>query len=495
MNKFTYLKKCVFACCLLCAISFQMKGNEVLIVDENIQSWKTFSTYKDAEQEITVNGKVGIIELNQVMVKNGLPASIDDKGVCSEGYIQLGSDRNSSVILPTIQGGVTKIELHIITTAAASRSVDVKVIETGTTKTFSELSKTGKAFTAAIETSGNTTLSIENVKGGSIYITDIKVYQNTGTKEISNDATLSSLKYRIDGETYSVPNFQPSMYQYQIALPDGSIAPTVIAVANHKDASISYTQIEALPGKAIVKINASDDTSTKEYSINFTVAISQNNLTTLPLSAEGSSENPLHTITGFSAKNMGSPMSDGSAKFEGSKAATDNKPILILAFNSSADKLSFEAKGNNAGSPTGFEGVEFIVEESPNGIDYSLLVDISSSLTTSKQTFEKYQVKPESRFIRWIYKNAIKGNIALNNVTLTKGASVIFDAEQTKSTIYTEAGKIYIDATAGEVIEVFNLLGQRILQIQAQEGKNELSVAGEKIVILRMGTKTWKLAL
>ena len=441
MNKFTYLKKWAFACCLLCAISFQVNGSEALIVDENIQSWKTFSSYKDAEQEIIINGKVGIVELNQVMIRTGLPASIDDKGVCSEGYIQLGSDRGSNVILPTIQGGVTKIELHIITTAAASRSVDVKVIETGATKTFSELSKTGKAFTATIETSGNTTLSIENVKGGSIYITDIKVYQNEGTKEISSDATLSSLKYRIDGETFSVPNFQSSVYQYQVALPDGSVVPTVIAVANHKDASISYTQPESLPGKATVKVSASDDTSTKEYFINFTVAILPNNLASLPLSAEGSSEKPLHTITGFSAQNMGSPMSDGAAKFEGSKAATDNKPMLILAFNTSADKLSFEAKGNNAGSPTGFEGVEFIVEESSDGIDYSSLTDISSSLTTSKQIFEKYQVKPESRFIRWIYKNAVKGNIALNDVILTKGASGIFDAEQMKSTVYVEADR------------------------------------------------------
>lgn len=495
MKKFTYLKKCTIALCFSWATLFQLMGNETLIINENMQSWKTFSSYKDAEQEITVNGKTGIAALNQVMVRTGLPSPIDTQGTCSEGYIQLSNEKKSSIVLPTIQGGVTKIELHIITTAAASRSIDVKVAETGATKTFADLSKTGTAFSATIGTTGNTTLSIENVTGGTVYITDIKVYQNASAKEVSSDATLSSLSYRTGGETVAVPNFQPSVLQYQVALPEGSSIPTVIAVTNHKDAAVAYTQAETLPGKAIVKVTASDDISAKEYAINFTIPVSQDNLATLPLSAAGDSENPLHGLTGFTAQNLGSAMSDGGAKFEGSKALTDNKPALILAFNAVADKLSFEAKGNNAGSPSGFEGVEFIVEESGDGIDYSLIADISSSLTTSKQTFNGYQVKSESRFIRWTYKNAVKGNIALNNVVLTKGISNISEADQGKMSAYAAAGKIYVNTTAGEIIEVFNLLGQRLLSIKAQEGLNELQVGSGQIVLIKVGTKTWKLAL
>ena len=186
MKKQTFLKRISISAMLLLGATL-MEAEEVKIIDENIQSWKSIATYADAEQTIRVGSGEGTVSLQQVeVVKSRLPTGIDNAGVCSDGYIQLSNLRSpkSSVKLPVITGGVSKIELNIITTANSARTVDVLVEENESLNTtFSGLSKTGATYTASIGTTGNTTIIITNVTGGLVYVTDIKVYQNQVTGE------------------------------------------------------------------------------------------------------------------------------------------------------------------------------------------------------------------------------------------------------------------------------------------------------------------------
>ena len=427
MKTMTILQRTGISILFISMLSFsQLRSSEIKIIDENMQSWKAITAYGNGEQDILVNKETKKITLTKVGVtKSVFPTGATNVGPCTEGYIQLSNSQSSVVKLPTIQGGVTKLELNIITTTAATRTVDVKISETGAVTTLSELNRIGNTYPVMIGTTGNTTILIENVTGGVIYITDIKVYQNQGETEISNDATLSSLSYAIDSQSFSIPDFTSSKTIYNIELPAGTTNfPVVSAIKNQKDAVVSINQITEYPGSAIVNVKASDNISTKEYKINFMVSSNPVSIAKLPLNASATNtENPLQEFIGFSAQNLGSPMSDGGVKFEGSKALTEQKPMLILAFDSQADELSFEMKGNNAGSPSGFEGIDFIVEESENGTAYTSLADLSSTLTTSKQIFKGYTLKPESRYIRWTYQNTIKGNLSLNNIVITKAAA------------------------------------------------------------------------
>ena len=503
MKKRTCLKGILISALLLSGIT-RMKAEEVKIIDENIQEWKAISSYGDSEQIIRVGSGEGTIVLKQVMVvKSRLPSGIDDPGVCSDGYIQMTTGRtpNSSVKLPMITGGVSKIELNIITTAAAARTVDVRVEENESLKTtFSGLSKTGNTYTALIGTTGNTTLIITNVTGGIVCITDIKVYQNRITGEPSNDATLNSLTYKIGNNTFSVPDFAPNKTLYDVQLPAGTTGlPLVAATPNHNDAVVSITQATSLPGSAGINVKASDNITTKEYQINFTEAPEPVVFATLPLNASGTTaSNSLQILPGFTPFNLGAPSSDGGARFESSKASGIDKPMLTLVYDSPGNMLSFDIKGSNSGSPLGFEGVDFVVEESSDNIAYTLVANLLSeiSVSTNYKAFGTYPLKPESRCIRWTYRNAVKGNIALNNVIVTKQGTSSTMLDDDNVSVYIESGILYIRTTSEEQIDIFDLTGRKIQSLLGKKGLNPIVLNHKtQFVIIKVGHRIFKLVL
>ncbi|MCD7972148.1 MAG: hypothetical protein LUG18_05690 [Candidatus Azobacteroides sp.] len=474
-----------------------VSANEVMIINENMQSWKAVTAYGSNNQEVTVGNGTGIITLTKVgVIKSRLPSGIGEAGPCTEGYIQMAASQNSIVSLPPIQGGVSKIELNIVTAAEAERTVDVNIMETGETKTITGLNKDGAKYVVTINSTGITTLQIKNVKGGNIFITDIKVYQNQGEPEVNNDAGLSLINYRVGEETFDIENFNSLVTEYEIELADPNLLPVVFAQTNHKDASFTVKQVSELPGTAVISVIASDGLTTKQYTIRFLVYLIPSGKTILPFFANGTgSENPLQSIEGFLGRNLGTPTVDGSAKFEGSKAESDNKPFLILAFDSQADKLTFDLKGNMAGSPSGFEGIEFILEESADGKIYTLIEDLSEKVTTSRQTFENYSLRPESRYIKWTYQNTEKGNITLNNIVLTKFDTATSSSYDSKLFSFMCNGVLSVYAKKGELIQIFNSKGNLLHSYFAEEGMNEFKIENQDSVLLvKVGKKSIKIA-
>ena len=91
------------------------------------------------------------------------------------------------------------------------------------------------------------------------------------TKEKNTDATLSDLT--VDGVT--IADFDQDTLSYDVELPAGTTAiPTVAAVATDSNADVDITQAGALvapDNKATVKVTAEDGTTTRAYSITFTV--------------------------------------------------------------------------------------------------------------------------------------------------------------------------------------------------------------------------------
>ncbi|MEA4847418.1 MAG: X2-like carbohydrate binding domain-containing protein [Clostridiaceae bacterium] len=117
----------------------------------------------------------------------------------------------------------------------------------------------------------------------------------------SNDATLNDLK--VGGTT--VTGFASSVTEYAVELPystlPGSTAATVSATASEDHASIIYTQASTLPGDAVVTVTAEDGTTTKTYTIHFTLGaapptfVAVTNITGVPATATAGT--PL-TLTG-----------------------------------------------------------------------------------------------------------------------------------------------------------------------------------------------------
>ena len=64
-----------------------------------------------------------------------------------------------------------------------------------------------------------------------------------------------------------------------------------------------------------------------------------------------------------------------------------------------------------------------------------------------------------------------------------------------KSGIYASEGKVVLTAEAGEVVEVFNAVGQRLVSIKAVSGENRIPVAAKGIVMVRTKGQSTKVVL
>ena len=105
-------------------------------------------------------------------------------------------------------------------------------------------------------------------EGNTYHLAEIQV--TAGPPPASTDATLSSLTYN----GTSVPNFDPNTTTYDVELPTGTTAvPTVAATKNNSKAlDPVISAATSLPGATTVTVTAEDGTTTKTYTINFSVA-------------------------------------------------------------------------------------------------------------------------------------------------------------------------------------------------------------------------------
>lgn len=120
--------------------------------------------------------------------------------------------------------------------------------------------------------SGANAVKIIRTAGSSTYLCSITVETGGGSTPPapkSSDATLKEIKY--DGTL--VPGFNANTITYNVVLPANySGIPSVSATANDSKATVSCTQIASLPGTALISVTAEDQTTKKDYSVNFTKA-------------------------------------------------------------------------------------------------------------------------------------------------------------------------------------------------------------------------------
>jgi hypothetical protein len=109
----------------------------------------------------------------------------------------------------------------------------------------------------------------------------------------STDATLQDLK--IDGTT--VAGFAAGTIAYNLTLPYGtSTVPAISATVNEAHATTLITQAPSVTGSGTVVVTAQDGSTTKTYTVNFSVAASPSTDATLKdLKVDGT------TVTGFAA--------------------------------------------------------------------------------------------------------------------------------------------------------------------------------------------------
>ena len=145
--------------------------------------------------------------------------------------------------------------------------------DTELTNTQESTSETLEYKVTVTSVQAGSKIRVFRMAGKTMYISAIKVTRTGDTPVgpvISTDATLSALTY--DG--ISVPDFSATKFAYEVELPAGTTTvPTVAATKNDPKASDPVIiQDSSLPGNATVTVTAEDGTTTKTYTISFTVA-------------------------------------------------------------------------------------------------------------------------------------------------------------------------------------------------------------------------------
>ena len=136
-------------------------------------------------------------------------------------------------------------------------------------------------------------LYLMRAQGKSTAISAIKVIRKAAAVD---DATLKSIT--VDG--VALETFDPATLAYSIELPYGTTAaPVVAATANSDKATVAITQAENVNGTATIAVTAEDGTTTKTYTLTFSVAATVSHDATLQsLTIDGKS------IAGFKADSL-----------------------------------------------------------------------------------------------------------------------------------------------------------------------------------------------
>lgn len=82
------------------------------------------------------------------------------------------------------------------------------------------------------------------------------------------------------------------------------------------------------------------------------------------------------------------------------------------------------------------------------------------------------------------------GTPAPNNSSDT--ISTITSPQVTELTVYAQNGKVFFTATAGETVEIYNMLGQQLHLAPVVTGMNEVSVSAKGVLIVKVGNRVGK---
>ncbi len=100
----------------------------------------------------------------------------------------------------------------------------------------------------------------------------ITTYQIKFTSTPSSNYRPESITYQLDGKEYTLPNWNPNAYDYEVSLPYGTTqTPEVVVVTSESTQTAKITQPSGPTGKATVVMTAQSGAS-QTYTISFSVA-------------------------------------------------------------------------------------------------------------------------------------------------------------------------------------------------------------------------------
>ena len=85
--------------------------------------------------------------------------------------------------------------------------------------------------------------------------------------------------------------------------------------------------------------------------------------------------------------------------------------------------------------------------------------------------------------------------ITIDNVSWTSYPTTGLNSIKTDALAWASHGKVMLQATAGETIEIFNVAGQKVVSRIADDGLNTVNVPVKGVVIVKAGNRVSKVIL
>ncbi len=278
------------------AVETETGNYSVRTLDGAKSTW-SFIFNKDAAKDIAVASKSGVAE-------NGLyfySASSKQK-VSKSGYLSSSGQSTIAIEVPSASAAGTIT--MTLGSSSESRYLQLYVNDVAGTvnqrlwsKAGTDLDKKGPqsyTFTSADISTINGKYYLKFIDNNTeMKIASFEVELTNGSYEImaTDIATLKSIT--IDG--VALENFDPATESYNVELPYGTTTvPTVAAVCTSSKANAVITPAADVNSAATIVVTAEDGTTTKTYTINFSVAATQSSNAFLSdLTVDGK------TISGF----------------------------------------------------------------------------------------------------------------------------------------------------------------------------------------------------
>ncbi|NLR92817.1 prolyl oligopeptidase family serine peptidase [Flammeovirga agarivorans] len=118
-----------------------------------------------------------------------------------------------------------------------------------------------------VELPGSATVTVTAEDGETVLVYTVNFNQEEAPYISNNDATLSTLRY----DNVEVLGFSSSTFEYDITLPyNYEGVPTLEGLSVDENAIVVISDVEELPGSAMVTVTAEDGLTVLKYTVNFT---------------------------------------------------------------------------------------------------------------------------------------------------------------------------------------------------------------------------------
>lgn len=252
---------------------------------------------------------------------------------------------------------------------------------------------------------------------------------------------------------------------YTVSGSDGDLSvvssAATVATASVDNTAKTVTVTPVGVGTTKITITSAETDTYNEGTLSYTLTVK--GIAKVPFAFNGGKADVASTV-GMSQSGLGSDYSASpKLKFDGTG---DN---LVINYASSAKYLYYTVKGNS------FSGGTFDVQESADGETYTTI----NSYTELSYENAKYNLKSDSRFIKFIYTNKDKGNVALGAIQITNEAGTAVDVTTAEYATFYNTYNAYT-MPEGLTGYIFNKSSNKIVETYAA---GSVVPAGEALVL------------